>query len=516
MLSYSLKIKNMGRKSSVANCVNFGLNLKKIGQHVIPFAFAVVCLPSFAQQADAPLLDEEGYLLQVAPSEFNNYSKAYIRDWRLADDEHEDTEFGEFMYNEASTPTKLEILRLLSKGTPAIAVVIHAMAMGIDVEDVVQASLRYESDTSSGVAGSAANLLPYFSESSSYSYSGYELEDLERENEDEPYRVQDVVDNFFKERLVLRPYPDWYDGQYHFLASAAELLELRKPNQDDRWYQSKSTINNPNERPIFVSLYESSQTVLIDGEDRIRQAVLKDPEAVLPVVFIFNRLRERSLGQLNYPPTIRGVQDAYVEKSLMLTPVPEWQRGEYHAYAEMAEIDEIFNLPTAEDFEPEEWQKLLEEAEDYSVTDTSFLAVIVGGRGKDNDEDDKQTASIDTSLDAMYSLESSERGLLMATWDNPRTEERFKYVAPDGEDVSLENIFGRGIVINRPDLLAALKALGVKKVPVSFYYLDNSRVKPYLKGARALLNSAKGIIPKLNPPGGGGITPCASPPCVEQ
>jgi len=201
---------------------------------------------------------------------------------------------------------------------------------------------------------------------------------------------------------------------------------------------------------------------LIDGEERINEALAKDPNAVLPVVFIFNRLNERAIDQLGYSPTISGAQRAYSEKKLMLTPVPEWQLGEYHMYANMGEYYDLFDIPEEEDFEPEAWQRLLEEAEDYAVTNTAFLTVIVGGNNQD--KDGTSTASLAITEEQLY-----------AAWDDPRSESAYPYVQPqDGEPVTFKNILGKGIIFNRPDLIAALNALG------------------------------------------GGFTPCASPPCVDQ
>lgn len=451
-----------------------------------------------------PAVTEEGYRLPTEEdSEFNNYSDEFITDWRNADPDYEDTEFGELMYNEASAPTKLEILRLLSKNTPSIVVFMHAIAMGIDIEDVLQASVKYEPNKSSDLAASAVSLVPVLETSSSYVYSGYELEDLERE-ESKPYSVADVVENFFEDRLVLRPYPDWFNGQYHFLASAAELNTLQKPQKEVRWYRTKSTLS-VEKRPVFVSLYESNESVLIDSEDRIAEALADDPNALLPVVFIFNRLNERAIDQLGYSPTIKGVQDAYAERSLMVTPAPEWQLGEYHTYAAIEEFYEVFELPEEDDFEPEDWQKLLEEAEDYSVTDTAFLVVVLGDEKDDNSKRKASTGFVSEHT-------------LVAAWDDPRADSEFQYVQPKNSPPNnLKNLLGKGLVFNRPDLLAALNALGVKRVPVAYYYVDSTRIHPFIKGAGALRNAANGVI--SNPPttgGGGGFTPCASPPCVEQ
>lgn len=458
-------------------------------------------------------VDENGYkiITEDDVSEFDNQSNTYVKDWREASpvDEYEDTEFGEYIYNEASTPTKLEILRLLSKDTPSMMVFMTAVSMGVDIESLLQASVNYQPNKSRDLAASAVNLLPLLTESSEYVYSAYELADLERDDESKPYSVAKVVENFFEDRRVLRPYPDWFEGQFHFMASAKELLALQKPQKDLRWFRTKSK-QDVSKRPIFVSLYEATDSVLIDGEERIVKALKEDPNAQLPVVFIFNRLNERAIDQLGYPLTIKGLQDAYSEKGLMLTPTPEWQLGEYHTYSKLEEFYDVFNIPEEEDFEPEEWQKLIAEAEDYSVTETAFLFVILGGADKEGQEQ-------------VFNVAISEEQLL-AAWDDPRTESEFPYVTPKGsKPVTLNNLMNKGLIFNRPDLIAALNALGVQRVPVAFYYLDSSRVKPFLKGPKSLIQAAIGITNPNGPFGGdGGITPppietpiCASPPCTE-
>lgn len=435
-------------------------------------------------------------------SEFDNRSESYVKDWRdgLPREQYEDTEFGGLMYNEASTPTKLEVLRLLSKDTPSMMVFMTAMSMGLDIETVAQASAKYQPEKSRELAASAVNLLPILTESTSYLYSSYELEDLERE-EDKPYSVESVVEKFFEQRLVLRPYPDWFDGQFHFMASAAELKRLQAPQENVQWYRSKSTDVDTSNRPVFVSLYESSSSILIDGEQRIDRALKDNPNALVPVVFIFNRLNERPIDELGYPLTIKGTQAAYVEKNLMLTPTPEWQLGEYHMYASLDEFYEIFNIPEEDDFEPEAWQKLLEEAEDYTVTDTAFLLVVLGAP-----EDEDTTTKRSLTAEQLY-----------AAWDDPRTESSYPYVGPsDGPPATLKNLMGQGLIFSRPDLIAALNALGVTQVPVAFYYLDSSRVKPYIRGPRSLIQSILGVIPSSGTFGGSGGIICASPPCTEE
>jgi len=497
------------------------------------------CTSLFAQQADNSVaqiasVDDAGYRIPAAgESEFDNQSDSYTKDWREAvpKEDYEDTEFGELMYNEASIPTKLEMLRLLSKDTPSMKVFLTAVSMGLDIESVLQASVKYAPEKSRDMAASAAKIVPVLSGSSDYLYSGYEVEDIEREDESVPYSVEYVARKFFEERLVLRPYPDWFQGQFHFMASAAELKRLQEPQKDVRWYKAKST-DDVSKRPIFVSLYEYNQLILIDGQARISKAVESDPNAELPVVFIFNRLNERPVDQLGYPVTIRGTKDAYSEKRLMLTPAPEWQLGDYHMYAQLAEFYEIFNIPEESDFEPEAWQKLLDEAEGYSVTNTSFLVAILGSE----DENGRNNAKLVFTENELY-----------AAWDDPRTEGDFPYVAPeDGPAVTMKNLMKQGVIFNRPDLVAALNALGVTQVPVAFYYIDSARTAPYAKDPRALVDSVIGAGAPIGTFGGDGGTPpppappsapppspppappsppsvpppppppiCASPPCTE-
>jgi len=478
----------------------------------VAIVFAIATGAAYAQQTQY-VTDDTGYKVRgPGESEFDNSSSDFVKDWREAKpkDEYDDTDFGQQIYNEASTPTKLEMLRLLSKDTPSMMVFLTALSMGLDIENILQASVQYEPEKGRDLAASAVSLLPVLKESTGYLYSGYQLEDLEREDEQKPYSVEEVIEKFFEQRLVLRPYPDWFEGQYHFMASAAELKRLQTPQKDVRWYRNKGTENTNGKRPIFVSLYESNSSILIDGEERITQALKEDPKALLPVVFIFNRVNERSVDNLGYPLTIKGVQDAYTQKNLMLTPTPEWQLGEYHFYASMDQFYDFFNIPEEDDFEPEVWQSLLEEAEDYSVTNTSFLLVVLGSTGGSGGE-----ANAHININTKREVVAEQ---LYAAWDDPRTESAFPYVVPDdGLPVTLNNLMGRGLIFNRPDLIAALNALGVTKVPVAFYYIDSARVKPFLKGPRPLIQAALG----LSSPGGNGVFgggggfPCASPPCTE-
>lgn len=457
-------------------------------------------------------------------SEFDNPGDGFVVNWRNADAEYEDTVFGELIYNEPSTPTKLEMLRLLSKETPSTIIFMHAISMGLGIDEMLQAAVQYSPEKARELAGSAVSVLPLVGESEVYRYSSYDIDGLteyvdglpEEKKElyslpkNQPYSAQAVIDRFFEQRLVLKPFPDWFDGQVHFMASARQLSELQSVHESSRWYRSKSS-KPVDQRPIFISLYEYDETVLIDGRERINAAFNESPEALLPVVFIYNRVNERPIDALGYPETLTGIRDAYIEKNLMITPTPEWQIGEYHVFAELSEFYELFDIPEESDFEPEVWEKLLREAENYDVNETSFVAVVLGGAILNNGgkKDNVKSARYESANESLIN------GSLLAAWDDPRSEGQFKYTSPNNTGIaSLNEILGKGLIFNRPDLVAALNALGVSGIPVSIYYLDSARVKPFRRGPRSLIQSAIGVsTPSIVPPGGRATTlPPASPP----
>jgi len=77
----------------------------------------------------------------------------------------------------------------------------------------------------------------------------------------------------------------------------------------------------------------------------------------------------------------------------------------------------------------------------------------------------------------------------------------------------MKNLMKQGVIFNRPDLVAALNALGVTQVPVAFYYIDSARTAPYAKDPRALVDSVIGAGAPIGTFGGdGGTPPPPAPP----
>ena len=436
--------------------------------------------------------------------------------WKQQDSAYQDTEFGELLYNEASVPTRIEILSLLSKETPSMLVFLQAISMGLGIDDVLDAAVRYEPNRGRDFAQSAISLLPLLTESTRYTYDKYELEDLDRGDESKPYAIKQVAERFFEDQSILVPHADWIEGQHHFVASAVELQELVDLHEDVKWYRNDSS-NSIADRPIFVSMYEANRAILVDNPTRITQTLEQQgKDARLPVVIVFNRLTERPVDQLDYPLTLRGVQRAYAENSIMLTPAPEWELGEYHIRAKLSEFDEIFDLPEEDDFEAAHWQRLLQQANAYDLNSPAFLVVVLSSGDQDI-------------------AFQKQAGQQFAALKDPRDDAAFPYTDSgndaDGQSdgsaarLDLKALVSQGLILNRPDLIAALLAIGASEAQVAFYYIDNARTKPFFRSPRALRAIAVGAgTPPQSFGGHGGFgpppeippePPVASPPATN-
>jgi len=181
--------------------------------------------------------------------------------------------------------------------------------------------------------------------------------------------------------------------------------------------------------------------------------------------------------------TLRGLQDAYIDEGLMLTPTPEWHTGENHSVIKVNEFYDFFDIPQESDYEPEAWQALINDAKKYDYNSTSILVVFLPTTNK---------VKIGGNQIDVYNNQ-------FAAWDDPRTESKYLFTTPKSQPKSnFDSLLGRGVVLNRPDLIAA--------------------VKPYTRGARSLIQAAIGAdVPAPIPPRGGALSPAvdlppASPP----
>lgn len=353
------------------------------------------------------------------------------------------TGFASYLYAEASDATRTEMLDLLDRDDAAIGIFAHSISMGLSVDELLEAAIRNDVDKGGQYYSAAGFLLPLLDFNEKQLFDEYALEDLE-----ESKSAKEVINKFFEERSRLEKRPNWHMGEYHMLVPVAELREIiRSSNNSNKhyWYLVDQNSRKPSlNRPIFIQLYTDIPSIVVNDAERINEVFLTNPKATLPVVFVYNTGYERPMSRMIQPATVTSIISEYYADGLMVTPPPEWDLREYHLMAAMSELEEVFNIPTEEDVAPARWQAIVANIQQKGIDESFLITVIPNG----------SLGSTDTR-----SATGLDRGI---------------------------EILSEGAVINRLDKIAVAKSLGYTELPVSFYYVDSQRVKPFRLGLTGL------------------------------
>lgn len=352
-----------------------------------------------------------------------------------------DGSFGTFLYSEASDATRAEMLDLLDREDPTVGIFAHALSMGLPVDELLEAATRNNVDKGQQYYSAAGFMLPLLNFNPKQSFDKYSVEDLENRNS-----ASEVITKFFDDRAKIEFQPDWHTGEYHMLVPVSELKKILDDSASAAsWYIADNVSTKPSpSRPVFIQLYSDISAVLINDAEKINRVFATRPNATLPVVFAFNTTAERPVSRMTQPSTVKSIIDDYYTNGTMVTPPPEWDLREYHVLASIDQIEEVFTIPNKDDIADDRWQAITRELE-KSGLDESFVVTIIPG------------------------------GNLGST--NSRSS--------NGLDSGIE-VLGEGAVMNRLDRVAVAKSLGFTEFPVSFYYIDNQRVKPFKEGLPGL------------------------------
>jgi hypothetical protein len=280
---------------------------------------------------------------------------------------------------------------LLADGYPLHSVILHAVSRGMTVSDTAYYLTLAEPDSAEEIWATFAELLPSLPswvcsselDMSYYTRSSYDLAELTGKP-----TIRAVAERFFAngERLRYRrpqnrasrdwEEPDWTRGEYHFKASIDELIALAQADtfngEQGWWYQSAAPADDI--APVFVGLYRRNNEIVVDTPLQKLQAVKQTGTGEVPVIIVFNsaeylptyRLKSdlpRKPGESGATrsqrsnrgkdqPTISDVANAYFGQPFIgarVTPTREWHRRDYHIMAAVAEIDELFDLPEVRD-----------------------------------------------------------------------------------------------------------------------------------------------------------------------
>ena len=354
--------------------------------------------------------------------------------------------FASYLYAEASDATRAEMLDLLDREDPAVGIFAHSVSMGLPIEELLEAAVRNDVDKGSQYYSAAGFLLPLLDFNEKQLFGEYALEDLDDSNS-----ASEAIEKFFEKRSRLETRPDWHTGEYHMLSPVTELKKIldASSSASNNWYVVDEDSDKPSpSRPVFIQLFSDTDSIIVNDAEKINRVFSTSPEATLPVVFVYNTTYERPVSRMTQPATVKSIISDYYANGTMVTPPPEWDLREYHLMATMAELEDVFNLPEEDDIDPDRWQAIVADIKQNGI-DESFLVTLIPG------------------------------GSIGSTGTRSAT----------GLDRGIE-VLGEGAVINRLDKIAAAKTLGFTALPVSFYYIDNQRVKPFRLGLTGLAQVA--------------------------
>lgn len=265
------------------------------------------------------------------------------------------------------TRTYNEILTFFNEGYPIASVLLHAVGLGLTMDDAVYLAVKANRDRAPEIYATAAGLLPSLpgwvcrtgATGSDRYHRDYPLSDLGPQP-----TVRAVADRYFESDQRLAPFPDWQGGGYHMKASVKELESLLKKGW---WYQvnggrtggaQPGAAGELTKRPLFISFYRENKEIMVD--DNLRQVERAKQQGVteLPVVFVYNDKQYRAVSEYGEGATLKDVSDRYFSNDERLTAVPKWKDGDYHMMVGIREFEDTFTIPKKDEVEASRWAAL--------------------------------------------------------------------------------------------------------------------------------------------------------------
>lgn len=256
-----------------------------------------------------------------------------------------------------------EIENFFKEGYPTASVLLHAVSLGMGIDDAVYLAVKADRQKAAEIYATAAGLLPSLpgwvchsgANGSDRYHQEYSLKDLGPQP-----TIQEVANRFFNQNERIAPFPNWQHGGFHMMASVAELAKLVKPAY---WYKIENTdtskdVRTGEKRPVFISLYRDTKEIIVD--DNLHQIADAQKKGItkLPVVFVYNDHKFNPISKYGKDVTLANVANQFFGNQEELTPVPSWEDGDYHLQVKTNEFDKLFKIPAKKDVDPARWAAL--------------------------------------------------------------------------------------------------------------------------------------------------------------
>lgn len=297
--------------------------------------------------------------------------------------------------------THKEIKYFLEQGYPPTSVLLHAISMGVTLDQSLYLAIRADQtraqDFYTAAADMAASLPGWVCGTSvvedEYSPT-YDVNDLSS-----PRTVREVAERYFESNRRLFPFPSWPDGDFHMLATVDELLEMARGNY---WYRpgppQRAAGGNPRDS-VFISLYKHDKSIVIDtAKSELRRLKQAGVDRV-PVIFFYNRDYQRPVSELPDNTDIERVLGLFFDNGLELTPVPMWSVGDHHITVDADQLTQLFDIPERDEIPKQRLARLTAELQDENFERKPIMVSLLrDGRYRRLAEPDRVRAAIDLGL----------------------------------------------------------------------------------------------------------------------
>ncbi|HED12504.1 MAG TPA: hypothetical protein ENI62_02415 [Gammaproteobacteria bacterium] len=275
-----------------------------------------------------------------------------------------------------------EVKGFFDKGYPASSVMLHGVSLGLTIDDLVYLAVTSNPDRAQEFYNTAMSLLPSLpawacnlAKTNENRYQlNYSLADLGPKP-----TIAAVAQRFFDGDQRLIPFPDWQNGAAHFQAPTAEVAKLKGP---DYWYFPPQKRIASKQRPVFVSLYLDTKKIVVDDRYGQLEASKAAGKATVPVVVLFNEAYQREVSRFGKKPKAGKIMDAFFASGEELTPVPDWEQGDYQIMANTDELLKLFDVPKKQDVDPARWQEITQSVQKNGFKKPMLITLQAEGNNR--------------------------------------------------------------------------------------------------------------------------------------
>jgi len=265
--------------------------------------------------------------------------------------------------------------RLLQYGYSADAIYSHEISKGLNIVSIVDAASLSEPSRETEFRWLADLLLP------GYPGTACGCNDFRKDrnwNEIaydslEPKTIEQVARVYFDNGQHLSRFSE---KSAHGLFPVKELAQLLR--ESSLTYRILPVRNHPIPAGVFVSIYKDNEEIVVDGNLGAVQAAVARGDEFIPVIFHYYWDGIVPIGRFPEVLTSGDVSGILDDLGTILSPVPNWRAGDYHAWILIEEVEDLVNIPEKDDIDPELWDRI---EIDLKTNGFAFPVLMTPGEG---------------------------------------------------------------------------------------------------------------------------------------